>query len=38
MIVRVAKTAGFCFGVRRAVDMAEALSRGHGSLYCYAVA
>ena len=35
MMVRVAKTAGFCFGVRRAVDMAETLSRQHGSLYCY---
>ena len=23
MIVRLAKTAGFCYGVRRAVDMAE---------------
>ena len=29
MIVRQAKTAGFCYGVRRAVDMAErAASRG----------
>lgn len=34
MEITVAKTAGFCFGVRRAVEMVEnALSQGEGSLY-----
>ena len=35
MMVRVAKTAGFCFGVRRAVNMAEELAKQHDVLYCY---
>lgn len=30
MSVRVAKTAGFCFGVKRAVDMAFQAARGNG--------
>ncbi len=33
--VQVAKTAGFCFGVRRAVDMAEQLARQQQPVYCY---
>ena len=33
--IRVAQTAGFCFGVRRAVDMAEKLAQKHEMLYCY---
>ena len=35
MELRVAQTAGFCFGVRRAVDMAETLAKTHDVLYCY---
>ena len=29
--IRVAKSAGFCFGVSRSVDMAEKLLQEHGS-------
>jgi (E)-4-hydroxy-3-methyl-but-2-enyl pyrophosphate reductase len=35
MELRVAQTAGFCFGVRRAVDLAETLAKTHDVLYCY---
>lgn len=31
-MIEVAKTAGFCFGVRRAVDMAEREAAARGSL------
>ncbi len=34
MLVTVAKSAGFCFGVRRAVDMAQSLAReAEGDIY-----
>ena len=36
MEIKVAKTAGFCYGVQRAVDMLEAeLSKGTKKLYTY---
>lgn len=35
MSVEVAKTAGFCFGVRRAVDMAEHEAARHAGIYAY---
>ena len=35
MSVTVAKTAGFCFGVRRAVDLAEQQTRQGGEIYAY---
>ena len=35
MRVTVAKTAGFCFGVRRAVDMAEQQAGRQGVIYAY---
>ncbi len=35
MEVCVAHTAGFCFGVRRAVDLAETLAQKHETIYCY---
>lgn len=35
MSVTVAKTAGFCFGVRRAVDMAEQQAGQSGEIYAY---
>ncbi|MGO5095357.1 bifunctional 4-hydroxy-3-methylbut-2-enyl diphosphate reductase/30S ribosomal protein S1 [Agathobaculum sp. LCP25S3_E8] len=35
MSVTVAKTAGFCFGVRRAVDLAEQQAGKNGVLYAY---
>ncbi len=35
MRVLLAKNSGFCFGVRRAVDMAEALAGERGSVYTY---
>ena len=35
MSVTVAKTAGFCFGVRRAVDMAEQQAGQNGVIYAY---
>ncbi len=35
MSVTVAKTAGFCFGVRRAVDLAEQMAKQHGTIYAY---
>ena len=35
MSVTVAKTAGFCFGVRRAVDLAEQQARQGGKIYAY---
>ena len=35
MSICIAQTAGFCFGVRRAVDMAEELAKAHQPLYCY---
>ena len=31
-MVTVAKTAGFCFGVRRAVQMAEQACQDYGSI------
>lgn len=33
--IRVAKNIGFCYGVRRAVDMATALSKDHERIYTY---
>ena len=33
MNVKVAKTAGFCFGVKRAVDMAYAEAKKGGGVY-----
>ena len=35
MSVTVAKTAGFCFGVRRAVDLAEQQAKKNGKIYAY---
>ena len=35
MSVTVAKTAGFCFGVRRAVDLAEQQAKQGGEIYAY---
>ncbi|MGI6180890.1 MAG: bifunctional 4-hydroxy-3-methylbut-2-enyl diphosphate reductase/30S ribosomal protein S1 [Agathobaculum sp.] len=35
MSVTVADTAGFCFGVRRAVDLAEQQAEKHGKIYAY---
>ena len=35
MSVTVAKTAGFCFGVRRAVDLAEQQTKQGGEIYAY---
>ena len=35
MSVTVAKTAGFCFGVRRAVDLAEQQAKQGGKIYAY---
>ncbi|HWQ07198.1 MAG TPA: 4-hydroxy-3-methylbut-2-enyl diphosphate reductase, partial [Feifaniaceae bacterium] len=35
MRVLLAKNSGFCFGVRRAVEMAEALAGERGSVYTY---
>ncbi|MGE4548727.1 MAG: bifunctional 4-hydroxy-3-methylbut-2-enyl diphosphate reductase/30S ribosomal protein S1 [Intestinibacillus sp.] len=35
MSVEVAKTAGFCFGVRRAVDLAEREAEQHAGIYAY---
>lgn len=35
MSVTVAKTAGFCFGVRRAVDLAEQQAAHKGTIYAY---
>ncbi len=35
MSVTVAKTAGFCFGVRRAVDLAEQQAKQNGTIYAY---
>ena len=35
MSVTVAKTAGFCFGVRRAVDLAEQQAGKNGVIYAY---
>lgn len=35
MSVTVAKTAGFCFGVRRAVDLAEQQAKYGGQIYAY---
>lgn len=32
-MVTVAKTAGFCFGVKRAVDMAERACQEYGSIW-----
>lgn len=34
MSVTVAKTAGFCFGVRRAVDLAEQQAKKNGKNLC----
>ena len=33
--IREAKTAGFCFGVRRSVEMAEKLLQEHGRVLSY---
>ena len=33
--VTVAKTAGFCFGVRRAVELAERLAGEDGTIWAY---
>ena len=35
MSITIAKTAGFCFGVRRAVDLAEQQAARHGAIYAY---
>ena len=35
MKVLIAKNSGFCFGVRRAVEMAEALANARGTVYTY---
>ncbi len=35
MSVTVAKTAGFCFGVRRAVELAERQAGENGTIYAY---
>ncbi|QRN86274.1 bifunctional 4-hydroxy-3-methylbut-2-enyl diphosphate reductase/30S ribosomal protein S1 [Clostridia bacterium] len=35
MIIRVAKTAGFCYGVRRAIDIAQKARDEHGFIYTY---
>ena len=35
MSVTVAKTAGFCFGVRRAVDLAEQQAKKTEKIYAY---
>ena len=35
MSVTVAKTAGFCFGVRRAVELAERQARENGAIWAY---
>ena len=35
MSVTVAKTAGFCFGVRRAVNLAEQQAGKNGAIYAY---
>lgn len=35
MSVKVAKTAGFCFGVRRAVALAEQQAEKNGAIYAY---
>lgn len=35
MKVLLAKNSGFCFGVRRAVEMAEALANERGTVYTY---
>ena len=34
-MIEVAKTAGFCFGVKRAVELAEKLSQTEKQIYCY---
>ena len=34
MDILLAEEAGFCFGVRRAVEMAEAATRAHDRVYC----
>ena len=33
-MIEVAKTAGFCFGVKRAVELAEKLSQTEKQIYC----
>ena len=35
MSVTVAKTAGFCFGVRRAVELAEQQAEENGTIWAY---
>ncbi len=35
MKITVAKTAGFCFGVRRAVGLAEEKAKEHGEIFAY---
>ena len=35
MSVTVAKTAGFCFGVRRAVELAEQQAKENGTIWAY---
>ena len=35
MSITVAKTAGFCFGVRRAVELAERQAQANGVIYAY---
>ncbi len=35
MSVTVAKTAGFCFGVRRAVELAEQQAKQNGTIWAY---
>ena len=34
MEIIVAKSAGFCFGVKRAIDMAEEVLKGNKKIYC----
>lgn len=35
MIIKTAKTAGFCFGVKRAVDLVYSLAGGSEKVYTY---
>lgn len=35
MIIKVAKTAGFCYGVKRAIDIAQKARDEHGTIYTY---
>ncbi len=34
-MIHIAKTAGFCFGVKRAIEFAEKLSAQEKQIYCY---